>query len=819
MLRIRDAAAGHVFAPMDTITLDGAATAGLVSVRDGLGREYLRRPAVAGLSFAVAGALGTHLVTLQDAAGATPQTLAFRVDTKTQLYDAGGTYHKLLDQLYYTMTRWGENDSVTYMDGKFYFYFVRWLRDHVHTLKAMKYFSGNLKSAIEFYADTQREDGMIFDNIYPVTDSPEWHETIFAYGEFTRRVCDGRKRVLRVPVENDVEYLFLEGLYYTWKATGDTGWMAGLLDSALRALHYATHDPYRWSQKHQLLKRGHTIDTWDFQDAPESDRVGGHHMVIRVGQTRFGIMHGDNTGMAVGCAYLAEMLDAAGRGDEAGPVRQLGQDLQRRLDELAWNGEFYTHHVMEGGGVRDDLGVDETRQVSLSNAYDINRRLPQDKCAAIVRTYQRIAREMPAGSPGEFYQIYPPFPTGYGDKLWQYMNGGVTTIVAGELAHGAFEHGFESYGVDILRRVKAWGDAHEDYLHCCLRGSEPEEPRRTFRKIDLRKLANADLSGRGAAGVPGWTGEGGNDLSRLPTGQQTFQTIPFDVIDPAGNGRRAVVALSKKPGYLPEVTIPLTGKPASLYFLHTCSKTSQLVGWMTFRYADSRDVTQYIHLDQQVGNWFMPQDCPNTPRTGPRCLRAWWGANEEFPNVGCHVYGADNPRPDTELTGVSLTLAETGGFWMLMGLTVSDAPVFLPSSDVSYGIPDNWGAAAVVYALLEGLAGVVDTGVAFDAARLSPRWSAAGVDEASATVKYEASDGYLAYTYRHDAAARKLRVTFTGTAKAVDVELLLPECAAPKALRTDATAATFTTRRVEDSQYACFRVAGVGVHEIELDLA
>jgi hypothetical protein len=33
------------------------------------------------------------------------------------------------------------------------------------------------------------------------------------------------------------------------------------------------------------------------------------------------------------------------------------------------------------------------------------------------------------------------------------MNGGVNTIVAGELAKAAFQHGYESYGADILQRI------------------------------------------------------------------------------------------------------------------------------------------------------------------------------------------------------------------------------------------------------------------------------------------------------------------------------------------------------------------------------
>ena len=52
---------------------------------------------------------------------------------------------------------------------------------------------------------------------------------------------------------------------------------------------------------------------------------------------------------------------------------------------------------------------------------------------------------------------------------------------------------------------------------------------------------------------------------------------------------------------------------------------------------------------------------------------------------------------------------------MILGVTLSDAPVFLPPrNDLSTGMPNNWGAAALVYALIGGLAGVKDTGIAFD---------------------------------------------------------------------------------------------------------
>ena len=54
---------------------------------------------------------------------------------------------------------------------------------------------------------------------------------------------------------------FLEALYLVWKTTGDDAWMREHLDRALHAVRYSTSDPYRWSKKFGLLKRGLTIDT------------------------------------------------------------------------------------------------------------------------------------------------------------------------------------------------------------------------------------------------------------------------------------------------------------------------------------------------------------------------------------------------------------------------------------------------------------------------------------------------------------------------------------------------------------------------------
>ncbi len=126
---------------------------------------------------------------------------------------------------------------------------------------------------------------------------------------------------------------------------------------------------------------------------------------------------------------------------------------------LSWNGRFYTHFIDEDPSVKRNLGVDEKSQIAQGNMYSINRGLTHEMDVAIINTYLDLQKHLPAGSPGEWYAIYPPFEKGFGqhNQKWQYMNGGVAGHAAGELARGAYENGYEDYGSDILKKLyQAW---------------------------------------------------------------------------------------------------------------------------------------------------------------------------------------------------------------------------------------------------------------------------------------------------------------------------------------------------------------------------
>jgi len=813
LIRIKSPGLFDHLRPLETLEME-ASEGKTVRIYDGDGVQYETLEVEPGLNFTIAGALGNHVAMLFDKKDRVLDLAAFKVDTKTAIEDKGEEFRKMMDMLLYSCRVY--RPTYFRMNEKVCMTYAGWFQDHVHVFKAMKYFDQDVKSGFDLWAMGQRENGMLADNCYmPWSAHKSW---LTRFGdEFVWTKGDEKTSstfYIRIPVENMSEFTFLEGIYYAWKATGDDAWMKGKLENCIKAVEYATSDEYRWSEKYKLLKRGYTIDIWDFQPEMDNKKFGGDIMMAKPGITEYSVMYGDNIGMSVGCKYLAEMLEYAGRDREADKFRQLGETLLERLNQLSWNGEFYTHHVEENPDIERDFGgTDVDSQVTISHSYAVNRRIGHDKAKAIIKTYQRIRQEMPESSPGEWYMCYPPYERGWHNAKWEYMNGGVSSIVGGELAHGAFEHGFEEYGVDALRRLNDMAQISDNFMKCLYRGAMPEEPKRSFDPISLEKVANADIVGDGAPGVPGFTGEGDNDLRNFPTGNQEFYDIPFEIIKPEENGRKACLIITQDKGYDKTATIPYGKKSKSLYIVHTHGGGRHM-GEIVLRYADGSTDKTYITSGDNISGWWFPQE------TNQANLKvAAIVTNPHSLAVGAFLYGFNNPEPGKVIESIEFVGAEAPGKWIILGLTASDYPVWFMPSQVSYGAPDNWGAAAVIYAIVEGLAGLKDTGVAFNRATLSPRWEVAGIDEVSATAKYEASGGYLAYKYRKN-SNNSYTVQFTGNAAETELRLLLPKNKSiANVLMNGKPLMTASTERVEKSVYFVHTVQGPGAHEVVLELA
>ncbi|MEW6510958.1 MAG: hypothetical protein AB1428_08385 [Bacteroidota bacterium] len=126
---------------------------------------------------------------------------------------------------------------------------------------------------------------------------------------------------------------------------------------------------------------------------------------------------------------------------------------------------------------------------------------------------------------------------------------------------------------------------------------------------------------------------------------------------------------------------------------------------------------------------------------------------------------------------------------------------------------DGWGSSAMLWALMEGLAGVVDRGSLLREISLAPRWPAAGSRNAEVTVGYAASGAAVSYTYEHDPSTRQIAMTITGPA-VVHLHLLLPEGGLPSKVTANGKSVRFRTIRVEQSRYADAEIRMKGRAEV-----
>ena len=464
-----------------------------------------------------------------------------------------------------------------------------WIRDHSDMMRAVRFFERDLTSAPQHFADTQAASGRIFD--YVTT-----------YPEKLPSERENWTKYVRVPVEADVEYRLVKAVYLAWQAGGDDEWARRLMPCLEKALAYVRGHRWYWDEASGLVKRAYTIDTWDFA------YTAGRHDWLQfqiTDDTFWGIMHGDNSGYYEAYRLMAAMHDRLGDAARAAWWQHEAHGLRARMNRVCWNGRFYTHFVKLTPV--EIHGVDEAAQLSLSNPMDVNRGVADHaQAVSIIEEYRR--RGDRTGAFAEWFSIDPPFPDGiFGDERLvrgAYCNGGIMPLVGAELARAAFEHGFESYGADILRRYhRLASDRGESYL------------------------------------------------------------------------------------------------------------------------------------------WYFPG------------------------GTACSV--------------------ET-----------STSPDALPT--------DGWGSSAMLWALVEGLAGVVDRGRCFDAVTIAPRWLAADIEDAEASVGYAASGCGLDYVFRLTPGGIALHVE--GDARAVAWHVLLPAGAAVKSVRAHGLDVPFSQVTIQTSPYVDFSV-------------
>ena len=470
----------NVILPLERVTIDfgNCGTTRRVRVLDGGGECYFMckvGPRQRRIGFLARGALGRHKVEVGSGrSGRYGRAAEFVLDAETAVRCEDAELNGIYP---YFKTMVAHDVAALMCDGKEVEMLqvlgntrATSIRDHTYAMKAYKWWLKGVRGVPELFLRHQKSDGGIYDFIGSVDDyTYELHGNNFSKAHL--KVLDDKQTYFsNLPKEADTPYVAVHSAYLAWQACGDDEWISGLLGQMEKALLFIL-DSKRWfSKKYGLVCRPFTIDTWDFdfcafrseKDSCKTwDEWWHRHVAVLKDEDIYCIMHGDQSGMYQSCRMLAEMFEYFGQNAKAKKWRNVAEQLRCRANKLCWNGRFYRHQFFlkkPRFNCKYDEEV-ESERLSLSNCHDVNRGLTNhEQAVSIIGEYQRL-RKVAAkeGYRGEWISVYPSYKMfsrhrNSEESSGRYVNGGLTGIVAGELAKAAFEHGFEDYGVDLLRR-------------------------------------------------------------------------------------------------------------------------------------------------------------------------------------------------------------------------------------------------------------------------------------------------------------------------------------------------------------------------------
>ena len=221
------------------------------------------------------------------------------------------------------------------------------------------------------------------------------------------------------------------------------------------------------------------------------------------------------------------------------------------------------------------------------------------------------------------------------------------------------------------------------------------------------------------------------------------------------------------------------------------------------------DSGRVLFKGKEITNWWFSE--LHNERAGV----AWSGPNPRSAKVGVCWAAIDNPHPRKRISKLSLGAPLEGGIYTVIAVSLADKSFYIRPKPESFGGPDNWAAANGMAALVEGLAGVKNEGLAFSEVKFSPRWTTAGTDSVAATIYFPASEGYFAYRYQHRPALKEIVLRVTGSGNQVQGHVLLPENASGvQSVVVNDKPVNFKLSKVENSLYVDFQILLQDVREI-----
>ncbi|NIR47922.1 hypothetical protein GWO43_27740 [candidate division KSB1 bacterium] len=147
-----------------------------------------------------------------------------------------------------------------------------------------------------------------------------------------------------------------------------------------------------------------------------------------------------------------------------------------------------------------------------------------------------------------------------------------------------------------------------------------------------------------------------------------------------------------------------------------------------------------------------------------------------------------------------------------------------PSSEETSTSPeamptDGWGSSAMLYAFIEGLAGIEDLEDSFRKVRCSPRWISANEDEIHIKVGYAASQASFGYQFYHLKQDSQIKLILESENSNLILNLLLPADTECTSVTWNGDRVDFELIKVGDSPYVVTQGKVAKQAEVEISYA
>ena len=180
---------------------------------------------------------------------------------------------------------------------------------------------------------------------------------------------------------------------------------------------------------------------------------------------------------------------------------------------------------------------------------------------------------------------------------------------------------------------------------------------------------------------------------------------------------------------------------------------------------------------------------------------------------GVYVSGAISPFAAGELAKAAFNNGYEAYGWDILSrfieLTERDGTTYFlydtDSKPQPDGGPSAWGAAALLHAVDEGLAGIVNNGVNYDEMIFAPRFTVTDYTELRYFTGYELSDAMVDVHFV--IKAEGMRYDLYSPANKISAHILLPEGKECKKLLINDNETDFISVKVKNSAYVDFEIA------------